>query len=217
MARKTDKRTLKTVAAIEDAFLDLMRTEGFDRVTVSQIVAAVGINRSTFYAHFDDKYALLDAVESRMLDELERAGESLQVERLTTNRPGDAAGMDAIARTLSEHLMEYSNTVQLLLDEHGDAAFPAKLSATVASMWTRHGLARSLSVPRNYAIEAATGVVVNVVVAWARGGYRESPQEMAALLVRMMNGLSAALFAPSGDASSCCTASTNPISARSTP
>ena len=57
---KLDPRIKRTRALIEQAFLDLLTEKGFHAVTVQDITARAEINRATFYAHFSDKYALLD-------------------------------------------------------------------------------------------------------------------------------------------------------------
>lgn len=57
---KLDPRVRRTRQAIEQAFMELLSTKGFASITVQDITEKAGINRATFYAHFTDKYALLD-------------------------------------------------------------------------------------------------------------------------------------------------------------
>lgn len=52
----TTLRTKKTLAA---SLKKLMRIKPLSKITVSEIVADCGMNRKTFYYHFDDIYALL--------------------------------------------------------------------------------------------------------------------------------------------------------------
>jgi AcrR family transcriptional regulator len=67
--KKADPRTERTLDALQAAFMALMREKnGFNTITVADITARAGINRATFYAHFEDKYALLNYVLRRMLD-----------------------------------------------------------------------------------------------------------------------------------------------------
>lgn len=49
--------TKKDIAA---AFKKLMVTKSFESITVNDITETCGLNRLTFYYHFDDKYALLN-------------------------------------------------------------------------------------------------------------------------------------------------------------
>ena len=59
-------------AVRRDAFLDvaeqLMRSRGWEQVTVQDILLAAGASRGAFYHYFDSKEALLEAVIARMTD-----------------------------------------------------------------------------------------------------------------------------------------------------
>ena len=66
--KKPDRRTRYTLNAIRDAFFELLRTKGFDKLTVTDICKLADINRGTFYLHYVDKYQLLDAIIDEALD-----------------------------------------------------------------------------------------------------------------------------------------------------
>ena len=57
-----DRRTRHTIAAIKKAFFELFKETGFAKITVADICRRANINRGTFYLHFEDKYALVDAL-----------------------------------------------------------------------------------------------------------------------------------------------------------
>lgn len=57
---KIDPRVKRTREMLEQAFQLLLAEKGFDAVSVQDITARAGVNRATFYAHFEDKFALLD-------------------------------------------------------------------------------------------------------------------------------------------------------------
>jgi AcrR family transcriptional regulator len=59
-ADRMDPRTKRTRELLLQAFMQLLMTKSFDTVTVQEIADQATVNRATFYAHFDDKYALLD-------------------------------------------------------------------------------------------------------------------------------------------------------------
>jgi AcrR family transcriptional regulator len=56
----TDPRVKRTRQWITESFMALMQKKTFQAITVQDIAQQAGINRATFYAHFNDKYALLD-------------------------------------------------------------------------------------------------------------------------------------------------------------
>lgn len=62
-----DLRKKKTLTAIEQAFVTQVLAVGFSKVTIQQIATDAMINRKTFYDHFDDKYDLLNHVNTGFL------------------------------------------------------------------------------------------------------------------------------------------------------
>jgi AcrR family transcriptional regulator len=56
-----DPRVKRTRQLIELAFEELLKERGFQALTVQDIADRATVNRATFYAHFEDKYALLDS------------------------------------------------------------------------------------------------------------------------------------------------------------
>ncbi|WP_238900133.1 TetR/AcrR family transcriptional regulator [Clostridium sp. YIM B02500] len=56
-----DKRITKSRKLIQDSFLSLANKSPFENITVKDISERANVNRATFYAHFKDKYDLLDS------------------------------------------------------------------------------------------------------------------------------------------------------------
>lgn len=59
MDKKSDLRVIKTRKIIFQTLLELMKEKTFEEIKVSDICSKAMINRSTFYAHYEDKYKLL--------------------------------------------------------------------------------------------------------------------------------------------------------------
>lgn len=57
--KKEDLRALKTKKAIKEAFIELVEINGYNKVSVSDIVKKADINRNTFYLHYEDKEDLI--------------------------------------------------------------------------------------------------------------------------------------------------------------
>ena len=64
-----DPRTIRTRQFIVDSFNQLIRTTDFQQISVKLITETAQINRATFYAHFADKYELLDEVLNEVIGE----------------------------------------------------------------------------------------------------------------------------------------------------
>ena len=68
LKEKTDLRIVKTKKILFNSLLNLMKIKNFEKIKISDICEESLVNRSTFYAHYDDKYELLiDLFEERKL------------------------------------------------------------------------------------------------------------------------------------------------------
>ncbi len=59
---KLDPRIRRTRQMLFEAFRDLLAEKTFDIITVQDITERSTLNRATFYDHFNDKFALLEAM-----------------------------------------------------------------------------------------------------------------------------------------------------------
>ncbi|GEK34027.1 TetR family transcriptional regulator [Kurthia sibirica] len=62
MSEITDPRAIRTRELLDGAFNTLIRKKSFEQITVKDITENAGVNRATFYAHYLDKYEMLDTV-----------------------------------------------------------------------------------------------------------------------------------------------------------
>lgn len=63
-----DRRQRKTRDAVFGAFTRLLKTEPYSKITVQEIIDEADIGRTTFYAHFETKDALLSSLCSEIFD-----------------------------------------------------------------------------------------------------------------------------------------------------
>ena len=68
-----DPRIRRTRAALQQALGSLLESKEFDKISVLDIAEAAGLNRATFYDHFPDKFALLEAMVDCRFNQLLRA------------------------------------------------------------------------------------------------------------------------------------------------
>jgi AcrR family transcriptional regulator len=61
-AKSTDPRALRTRKLLQDALRGLIHERRFAEITVQDIAERSTVNRATFYAHFEDKHALLESI-----------------------------------------------------------------------------------------------------------------------------------------------------------
>ena len=57
---KVDPRILRTKKLLVESFQQVSREKKMSQITVKDITERATVNRATFYAHFTDKYDILD-------------------------------------------------------------------------------------------------------------------------------------------------------------
>ena len=62
-----DIRIEKTEKAIRNAFLELRAAKPLEKITVRELCSLACINKSTFYSHYEDIYALSQTLESETI------------------------------------------------------------------------------------------------------------------------------------------------------
>jgi len=70
MEKKTDKRTLKTKKALQEALAQLLTDRVLRKITVQEVADIAQVNRVTFYKHYLDIYDLYEQMEAEVLSEL---------------------------------------------------------------------------------------------------------------------------------------------------
>lgn len=66
--KKTDLRIIKTKKAIKETFLEMRKTIPLEKIRVRDICAKALINKSTFYSHYADAFALSEELEDEAIN-----------------------------------------------------------------------------------------------------------------------------------------------------
>lgn len=153
--QKLDPRVKRTRSLILQAFNNLLAEKSFDAISVQDVTDQAQINRATFYAHFEDKYALLDywvqrqfrqEIEARVLDACHYTPENLRTLILTVCEFLSKVRSDCVqSQRQFEPLIEKqvkNQVYELLTIWLGKMKAPVsvEIPATVAT-WAIYGLA----------------------------------------------------------------------------
>lgn len=186
----TDRRFVRTRAHINEAFVELVEERGIDGFTVADIADRAGINRSTFYSHYKDKDDLLRTFEDEFLADLSDI--EAKIANITTEELG-LAFMDvqplAVLVELFEYLGAHREALHALLGPNGDMRFERKLLDTVCNTLVYRVLDQKYSdnpTPLvNYYVSYFSNASLGVVRCWIEGGAKETPEEMASILMHL--------------------------------
>lgn len=165
--------------AIKDTFRALLRTTPYDTITVGDISAAAFVSKKTFYKYFENKEAVVHALyRDDFIQPVLDIRSCLEVDKSPTVVP---LMLERNYETLYSNRDIYLN----LIEHYGWEKFVELRIESSQSMnrdiYARHGVTgRELEYAAYFV--AAAGAMVDL--RWIRDGFKESPQEMAALYAR---------------------------------
>ncbi|MDN2453240.1 TetR/AcrR family transcriptional regulator [Lactobacillus sp. UCMA15818] len=119
----SDKRIIKTERLIKSTFIDLLIQKDCSKITIKEICNKALISKSTFYAHYEDKYTLLQALIDEYAEQFE-----LEVHKrlnLVSTKDDNALQiLTHITQSVSAHNQQLS---VLLKESKGDDCLESKL------------------------------------------------------------------------------------------
>lgn len=142
MEKKTDLRIVKTKRAIKETFLEMRKTLPLEKIRVRDICERALINKSTFYSHYSDAFALSDEMEDEAIAAL--------LEKLTCK----GCLFSDPERFLSEMPAVFDGNMDLLLPlfrDRMDVAFQ-KIKTSLQNFYTYDGITPSEDIRLNFVI-----------------------------------------------------------------
>lgn len=75
-----DKRVVKTKKNLKSTFISLLLSKPFDKITIKELCEVSDTSRITFYAHYRDKYDLIEDISRDMVNSAKLEYQRLQSE-----------------------------------------------------------------------------------------------------------------------------------------
>ncbi len=178
MKEKVDRRVLYTKMFLRESLLELMREKPIAKITPSELCRHAGINRNTFYAHYNSPEALLLSVEEELYGQLRHSIEH------SLRQGGISASLTEICQAIADH----RDLCTVLFSEYGDKDFLRRIidlahDRTVAQ-WQAAGMAENPERLEMLYLFSVNGSVA-IIQQWIREGMKKSPEEIAQFLEKM--------------------------------
>jgi AcrR family transcriptional regulator len=171
----------RTKAAIEDAFVQLVLEQGYERVAVEDISDRADLARATFYTHYPNKEAVLFSVSNRLTEDL--------MQRIAyRDGPWNVVRRDAI-QAVYKHAAERPDLYRACLsDARTRQAYLSTLSRYVEQNF-RDRLKALNSQPRVPVPVMARGFVgahLAILEAWLGGELDGDVEELASMALDLL-------------------------------
>ena len=180
---KNDLRVVKTKNALYISLLDLMKEKSFEEIKVSDICSRALINRSTFYAHYEDKYDLFT-------DYIRGLKESLSNElKKNTNIVTTKEYYMEMIRIFLNHIEEKRESYLSIIINNRNSIIIDILYDTIDEDIITKLNSTNLSdqgVPTNIIARFYLGAVVSIGISWIKNINQYSQEEMISYLDKLI-------------------------------
>ncbi|MEW4372052.1 TetR/AcrR family transcriptional regulator [Paenibacillus kandeliae] len=182
MVNQNDPRVLRTQQWIREALITLIEQVGFAAVTIQNLTHQAGINRATFYQHYQDKYDLLEHITTNMLASLKAEVNVEYLKKADVNL--DLHTMESLFLRVLTIISQHHHSFKVMLGDRGLPSFQQQMIDLIKE--NLHEVIRqpastdpSFVITRDIAITYSATANVGLLTQWLTGKMPYSAEFMA--------------------------------------
>ena len=176
-----DRRQRKTREAIFNAFTELLSKKDFNQITVGEIIEKADVGRATFYAHFETKDSLLEALCEELFchifDHLEGATEHRHI--------FECEAPDSVFLHLFQHLAKDDHGILKLFAGENNEIFLGYFKAGLVRL-IESRIGEDSDLPRDFRVRQIAAVFTETVYWWASRKMQETPEEICGYFTKIL-------------------------------
>lgn len=190
-----DRRQQKTREAIFKAFGRMLEKKSYNHITVQEIIDEANIGRSTFYAHFETKDDLLNAICRQIFGHV--FSDVLNAEEHHDFSKGNNTLPDKLTHLLC-HLKEQKKDIIPVLSGESSDLFMRYFKAYLEQLFTDYaaceiyaapGAAALVSIPEDFVINHYVSGFAEAVKWWAGSAMKAAPENIVEYYMALNQGL----------------------------
>jgi AcrR family transcriptional regulator len=175
--QRLDPRIRRTRQLLQEALRKLLEQKEFDKISVQDITDAATVNRATFYAHYEDKFALLgELIRVTFLDLLAQRGAKF-----------DGGCFHVIILAVCDYLSELQKSHsfnQRQFEPFVEATVIDQIRIVLLDGFQRHPVERSI--PAEMIAATASWAIYGAVKQWINTADRDSAEEFVMVAVELV-------------------------------
>lgn len=183
-----DRRQRKTREALYRAFKELLAEQDYAQISVADIIERADVGRTTFYAHYSTKDALLDDVCESIFEHVFNTPEAPETGHDFSHGPDD---LHAEVSHLLHHIAENDMGVADLLRGRSSGVVIQRFQARLYDLAAQKveddpSFVRFGDMPRSFLAHHFAVSLMGTIHWWVMRGMREDPEKVASYYVRVM-------------------------------
>ena len=179
MAQKENQRIALTKKLLQEGMLRLLEQKTLDKISVTELCRESGINRATFYNHYNSPQDLLNSIEAKMTRDLEAI----------IGNPRTADEVIAHTEAVCAYFYDNSRTILILHNCHSDrditdALHELNQNFQLFRLNTKYTRTLNHDGLHLVTVFFYTGCY-NLLLEWLKNDIQKSPKEIADLMIRL--------------------------------
>lgn len=187
--------SLITKKAIARGFKSILKNKSFEKITIAEITAECRLNRQTFYYHFQDKYDLINWIVYQeailvITKDLTVDNWDAKVLQLLSIMKNDMHFYQTTLKDIEGTEFQnylFSVTKEIFVEMIDHLTNDSKLNTEITQVMNPE--------KKTFAAEFLSYGVVGLIIAWAKNGMKQAPDEITKNIKEIING--ARMFAVS--------------------
>lgn len=177
-----DRRRQKTRDAIFSAFSRLLEKKSYSHITVQEIIDEANIGRSTFYAHFETKDELLNAMCTAIFGHI-FSDDLMREETHDFSRNGN---LQARLTHLLYHLKEKQRDISSIISGDSGDLFMRYFKNYLTELFVKQTAGVVIAAPEDYVLNHYVSSFAETVKWWVESDMSYSPEDVANFYVSIM-------------------------------
>ena len=176
-----DERYSTAEDAIFDAFFALLKEKEFDKITVADVSKKAGVVRSTFYNHYENVPALVEAAEDRTIRDIFRMMESFHPK-------DDRSICNSYFLAICNYTRKNPFVANLLKSPRGDAFFEKAITMfhEYVTKLSSASLDRKASDGSfSFLIAGMIGTTIGILHKWISDDFSEPAEKISDILTQI--------------------------------
>ena len=180
MEKNTDLRIIKTNKVLYESLVNLLKTKTFEEIKVSDICNDALVNRSTFYAHFNDKYELFMSFINDLKESL-----TAELKTIDSNLTLKEYYLKLIEVFLN-HVEGKENIYRSILINNRNSIIMDMIYNTITEDVNERIKSMDLDMPSDIFLSFYLGGFINVGLEWFKNKKKYSKEEMLKYMGELM-------------------------------
>ena len=177
MAKKENQRILLTKRMLQEGLLQLLETKELDKISVTELCRVAGINRATFYNHYNSPQDLLTDIEQQLTEEM----------CALINYPKNASEALTQLEAVCTYMKDHANPIIILSRCRADADLVEGFHRLNAAFPTRYPRSRFTAGMDDDSLYLTNTFIYSgcylLVREWLIKDIQKTPREIAELLL----------------------------------